>query len=288
MRIKEAEEQLNIDRATIRFYEKEGLFVTWKNPLNGYRDYSEDNIETLKKIIFLRDLDVAIEDIKKMQEHEVTLAEVVGKQMENSKARQQKLTVIEEVLDEMSKDSELTYNNLNAAVYRIGSDETDAQEQERKKLFMQTMKNIYIMKDLLIPWILILVSLFVSVAVYPLLPERIGIDWTLAEGVTGVGRGRIFIFPFLLFFITITVKSLVLNILYQHFAFLLHLTDEIAEHAGVCIAFMIITYQMIVVLFAGGIRLPLWPVMAAEALVSILIIWGLHHSKSQRALRRKG
>ena len=53
MTIKDVEEQLGIDRANIRFYESKGLIKPARES-NGYRDYSNEDIETLKKVIILR------------------------------------------------------------------------------------------------------------------------------------------------------------------------------------------------------------------------------------------
>ena len=50
MKIHELENELNISRANIRFYEKEGLLTPARKE-NGYRDYSDDDIAVLKKII---------------------------------------------------------------------------------------------------------------------------------------------------------------------------------------------------------------------------------------------
>ena len=49
MTIKEVEKKLNITRANIRFYEKEGLLQP-KRCDNEYRDYSEDDLKRLEKI----------------------------------------------------------------------------------------------------------------------------------------------------------------------------------------------------------------------------------------------
>lgn len=48
MKINEIEELLQISRANVRFYEKEGLLHP-KRGDNGYRDYSEEDIACLKK-----------------------------------------------------------------------------------------------------------------------------------------------------------------------------------------------------------------------------------------------
>lgn len=55
MNIKEVEKQLSVSRSIIRFYEKEGLLKPERKE-NNYRDYSEQDIAALKKILVLRKL----------------------------------------------------------------------------------------------------------------------------------------------------------------------------------------------------------------------------------------
>ena len=52
MTIKEVEQILEVPRATIRFYEKEGL-ISPSREENGYRDYSKEDLEKVKKIVIL-------------------------------------------------------------------------------------------------------------------------------------------------------------------------------------------------------------------------------------------
>lgn len=63
MTIKEVEKILDIPRATVRFYEKEGLIEPQRGE-NGYRDYNEEDIDILKKIIILRKIGIAVSDIE--------------------------------------------------------------------------------------------------------------------------------------------------------------------------------------------------------------------------------
>lgn len=62
MTIKEVEQLLEISRATVRFYEKEGL-VNPSRGGNGYRDYSNEDVEKLRKIVILRKIGMSVEDI---------------------------------------------------------------------------------------------------------------------------------------------------------------------------------------------------------------------------------
>ncbi len=64
MTIKEVEEQTGLTRSNIRFYEREKLIEPTRNDKNGYRDYSESDIKNIKKIAYLRTLEISIEDIR--------------------------------------------------------------------------------------------------------------------------------------------------------------------------------------------------------------------------------
>ncbi len=82
MKIQELENELNISRANIRFYEKEGL-LNPKRKENGYRNYSDDDIAILKKIIIYRKLGISVADIKKIFNGEAELQEAVSQSIEN-------------------------------------------------------------------------------------------------------------------------------------------------------------------------------------------------------------
>ena len=74
MKIKEVEEQLGVSRSNIRFYEKEGLLSPDRKE-NNYRDYSEQDVAALKKILVLRKLGFTVEEIFSMQKGELALAD---------------------------------------------------------------------------------------------------------------------------------------------------------------------------------------------------------------------
>lgn len=57
---------LDITPDTIRFYEKEGIIRPTKNPVNGYREYSFEDISRLSDILFYRNVDFSIGDIRKI------------------------------------------------------------------------------------------------------------------------------------------------------------------------------------------------------------------------------
>lgn len=67
MKINEVEALVGITKKNIRFYEAEGLLAPRRNSENGYRDYGEAEVETLRRIKLLRKLGVPLEEIRKMQ-----------------------------------------------------------------------------------------------------------------------------------------------------------------------------------------------------------------------------
>ncbi len=77
MTIKEVEQYLEVPRATVRFYEKEGLICPERSG-NGYRDYSEADVEKLRKIIVFRKLGMSLPDIEDVLDGAKPLSEAVA------------------------------------------------------------------------------------------------------------------------------------------------------------------------------------------------------------------
>ena len=77
MTIKEVENILGVPRATVRFYEKEGL-ISPDREENGYRTYSEEKVSRLKQIIILRKLGIAVNDIEDILDGVRPLSEAVS------------------------------------------------------------------------------------------------------------------------------------------------------------------------------------------------------------------
>lgn len=62
--IKEVSEKLNISVYTLRYYDKEGLTPFVKKDNKGIRRYTDDDLEWIKMLINLRDIDMPISNIK--------------------------------------------------------------------------------------------------------------------------------------------------------------------------------------------------------------------------------
>ena len=65
MTIKEVETLTGITKANIRFYEKEGLLAPGRSS-NNYREYSEDDVEHLRKIRIFRIMGFSVAQIRQL------------------------------------------------------------------------------------------------------------------------------------------------------------------------------------------------------------------------------
>lgn len=76
MTIKEIEQATGLPRASVRFYESEKLISPSRGE-NGYRDYSQADLDALLRIKLLRRLDVPLEDIRALQTEQQSLPRVL-------------------------------------------------------------------------------------------------------------------------------------------------------------------------------------------------------------------
>lgn len=90
MKIKQVEELVGITSKNIRFYEEQGL-LTPERAENGYREYHEENIKTLKKIKLLRKLGVPVEEIKSVLSKSISLEECLENQMRHLEKERENL-----------------------------------------------------------------------------------------------------------------------------------------------------------------------------------------------------
>ena len=105
MKIREVEEKTGMSRANIRFYEKEGLLNRVARDKTNYREYTEDDVEQLRRIRILRLLEVPMEDISLYKDDKEKLNQIIQEKMKDlqvlanvvvSKASERELVSYEE------------------------------------------------------------------------------------------------------------------------------------------------------------------------------------------------
>lgn len=126
MKIKEAEKLTGLSAKTIRFYENEGLIEVKRN-LNSYREYDEKNIKDLKKIKFLRGLDISIAKIKELKSETISLKSLLedkSKELENQGIDlESKEDIIKSVLKDIDKNNYIDVEKYLEEIEYVETDE---------------------------------------------------------------------------------------------------------------------------------------------------------------------
>lgn len=82
MRISEAAKETGLSVSNIRFYERKGLLAPSREEDSKYRDYTEEDIEQLKRIILFRKMDVPVETIFLIETNALDLRKALEGQQE--------------------------------------------------------------------------------------------------------------------------------------------------------------------------------------------------------------
>lgn len=186
MTIKDVEEQLGITRANIRFYEKEGLLFPKRNPINDYRNYSAEDLETLKKIMFLRELGVPVESIRLLIQGREDLNKVISNRLSALERQQEKTGEAIRFCRRL-----LSGKPVNFAEFSV-PEELPGEKEGLLKDSLSILGNYW---GKILVWGLFAVQILLTLIVYPQLPGKIPVEWQGAVAVEY--RGKAFILSYL-------------------------------------------------------------------------------------------
>ena len=136
MTIKDVETLLDIPRATVRFYEKEGLISPTREG-NGYRDYSDEDVEKLKKIIILRKIGLPVEEISDLFDGVKTLEEVLDANIVNLQKQMEELKGAMKLSQKMKEDT-VQIASMDVNIYW----NTIEEEEKQGNQFIDIAKDI--------------------------------------------------------------------------------------------------------------------------------------------------
>ena len=142
----------NISIKTVRFYEEKGLFKPFYiDKYSGYRYYDEKNIEEMSKILYLKDLDFSLEEIKNYDENRIK------EKIEEYKSKIFKLNKNIDILNELNLKNKrgeemISFVNDENAIGKwnlIGISNT--KEEAEKHIFENNLffkiKELYLMEN---------------------------------------------------------------------------------------------------------------------------------------------
>lgn len=206
MKINEIEQLLGLTRANIRFYEKEGLLKPARKD-NGYREYSDEDIVILKKIIIFRKLGLSLPDIKCILDGSLDITDAIEQNIEKINQQIAELNGALEVCKIIKNDSganedfneelywELIQNKENdgGKFAELAKDYLDME----KKSFLAMWEGAFFLpirdKVKQYGWKSVLILLLVICIIRGIVQEFWGTGGSFLEGFT---------YPFILFGIT--------------------------------------------------------------------------------------
>ncbi len=143
MTILELENLTGLDRATIRYYEKEGL-ISPARMENSYRDYSDVDLQEILRIKLLRQLELPIYQIKELQQGSRDMNSVLKQHSvfleQQIKTTERAAKICQEILD-----AAVSYNSLDAAEYleKMKTPETCDESTEKPKPLQPTSREYH-------------------------------------------------------------------------------------------------------------------------------------------------
>lgn len=185
MTIKEAEAELGITRANIRFYEKEGLIFPKRNPINDYRDYSAEDIDILKRVLYLRSLDISVETIRQLKENKQDMKAVLEKQTEEFERQKKRTEEARISCEKLLEEEEIGFYDFKVP---------EAVTTDQSKKLKDTLSELWMFWDKLVVWGFLALQILYTIAVFPMLPEQVPSDWQGTMAVDYSGKGMIFMY----------------------------------------------------------------------------------------------
>jgi DNA-binding transcriptional MerR regulator len=123
VKIKDVETATELPRANIRFYEKEGLLHPVRSE-NNYREYTDEDVEILKKISLLRRVGLSIEDLKALFAGTISLQEALTRAKARLDGEIAQLQASVQLCEEMQRNQE-TIESLRSERYTSQLDKLD-------------------------------------------------------------------------------------------------------------------------------------------------------------------
>ena len=277
MTIKEVEEQTGLTRSNIRFYEKEKLIEPTRNDKNGYRDYSESDIENIKKIAYLRTLEISIEDIRNIMSDKVSLTEIIEKQAATIQTQIEGLNKARIMCERMLEAGNVNFDELQVEKYVA---DLETYWNDNKPVFKLDSVSFLYLWGSFITWAVITsLCLLVGILSYTNLPPEIPVQWDHGIAVSFVNKNFIFLFPIACIIIRIWLRP----IIYVKWLMSYPYGELVREYLSNYLCFITLSVELFIILFVSGVLKSVVAVLIVDTVVLIgILIAGITKISSPR------
>lgn len=270
MNIKEVEVRTGLSRSNIRFYEKEKLIEPLRNESNGYRDYSENDVENIKKIAYLRTLGISIEDIRSIISEKVTLREMLERQNEVLKSQITDLNKAKFMCEKILDEESISYEKLQVEQYV-----TELQDywKDNQAVFkIDSVSFLYIWGSMFTWTTITVLCLIIGILSYSKLPTEIPVQWSNGVATSLVNKNWIFICPS----ICIIIRYLLKPVIYVKLQMSNYYGEIITEYLTNYMCFIVLSIEIFSILFTFGVVKSIVVLLFVNTVVFIgLLVVGL-------------
>ncbi|WP_195599115.1 MerR family transcriptional regulator [Longibaculum muris] len=144
MKTSDLEKLLGLSKHTIRYYEKEG-FIQPHRDENGYRDYRDEDVQTLKLVKFLRSLEISIDDVKAILSGDLNFQECLKMNQDYLSQQLESIKEVKQTVDYYQEKNIPLIPALN---------EFQIQSTKSKLGFQKTTSNVSLGRKLTRSWAL--------------------------------------------------------------------------------------------------------------------------------------
>lgn len=266
MTIKEVEEKTGLTRSNIRFYEKEKLIEPSRNDKNGYRDYTERDVELIKKIAYLRTLEISIEEIRDIIFEKVSLIEIVEKQTETIQIQIEGLNRAKTMCQRMLEAGNISFDELEVENYVT---DLETYWNDNKPIFKLDTVSFLTLWGSLITWTMITaLCLLIGMLAYLKLPAEIPVQWDDGIAVSTMDRKFIFLYPIVCLMIRVFLRP----VIYVRFLINYPHGELIREYLSNYLCFVALSVEVFTVLFVYGLVKSVVAVIFVDTVVLIGIL----------------
>ena len=266
MTIKEVEEQTGLTRSNIRFYEKEKLIEPIRNDKNGYRDYSESDIENIKKIAYLRTLEISIEDIRNIMSDKVSLTEIIEKQAATIQTQIEGLNKAKTMCEKMLEAGNVSFDELQVEKYVA---DLETYWNDNKSVFkLDTVSFLYMWGSLVTWTVIASLCLVVGIVSYAKLPPEIPVQWSEGMVTSLVSKKFIFAYPLACIIIRILLRPFLYVRLVMHNIY----GEIITEYLSNYMCFIALSVEVFSILFTYGLVKSILTVLIVDTVVLMGIL----------------
>ncbi|MCM1100168.1 MAG: MerR family transcriptional regulator [Clostridium sp.] len=266
MTIKEVEAQTGLTRSNIRFYEKEKLIEPSRNEQNGYRDYSEKDIENIRKIAYLRTLQISVEDIRNIISGKVSLTEIIEKQVATIQTQTEDLNKAKIMCERLLESGNVSFDELQVEKY---VEDLETYWKDNKLVFKPDSVSFLYIWGSLITWAVITsLCLVIGVASYAKLPAEIPVQWNNGIVTSVADKKIIFVYPL----VCICIRILLRPFIYVRFLMNCLYGELVTEYLSNWLCFIALSIEVFSILFVYGLIKSIVAVLLADTVVFIGIL----------------